>query len=330
MAYLTPRRTQVGWENLRLIYSSSTLTITSANGSALSTANPGYITLPSASTFGELVTHAITADVGFIDATGSSDITGNLFGLITGIAHTNTIPFALYAVVDDSDANIAFMCSRRWGYSRSPTTIGYPSLAIADTLTSMWSFDNITAANFDQNPCLQIGSFQMTMDSSDDWTVYTSIPDTDGIGRFQEGKLFLSTPGQFGASAGSYFQPAGGTAPIFATQFLAYYVTNTGHFDAFLQCAAPSTVGAGAGASSVGMPYMVGLTTAAKPGVGGYGHYFSAAATPSAAIIAQCNTATANQWTLAFYNSAVNRFMLQTDWSANKEGYVHMSGTMRA
>jgi len=329
MAYIMPNKRQVGWENLSLSYSSSTLSVTSANGSPLSTANPGYVTLPANSGLG-LVTIPITADQGFIDDTGASEIVGNLFGLITGIAHGATIPFALYAVLDDSDSAIAFMCSRRWGYSKSPSLIGTPSSAIADTLQSMFAFESVTAGDYDGNPCLQIGSFQMTMSASDDWTVYTAQPEGDGVGCFQEGKLFLASTGQFGNSAGSYFQPAGGTAPIFTTQFLCFYVDRSGKFDAFLQVAGATTVGAGAVPSSVGMPYMVGLTTAAKPGVGGYGQYFSAAATPSSAIIAQCNTAGANQWTLAIYNSAVNRFMLQTDWTANSEGYVHMHGTMRA
>lgn len=321
---------KVGVSNLGLTYSSSTLSVAGADGSALSSSNPGYVTLPSAVTPGTLITHEITSNVGFIDDTGASEIIGNLFGLTTSIAHAEPIPFCLYAVVDSTDSNIAFMCSRTFGYSQTPTvaSIGDPSSAVADVTRAMWSFDDITEANFAQQPCLAIGSFRMTMSASDDWTVQ-ALNDGDGIGRFQENVQFTVSTGQFGAASGSYFQANGGTAPIFSTQEMVYTIHESGTFDLYFQVDAASTPGAGAVASLIGLPYQPFLANTSMVCTCAYGQYYSNTATPSAAMFVQYNPAAANSYTLVIYNSAVNRYVLHTDWSANSEGYLHYTGQMR-
>ncbi len=216
----------VGSSNLGINYAVGTgiFTVTSQDGSALSSTNKGTITLPSKGTPGTLTEYDITADQNFIDDNGSSQIINNLFGLTSGTAGT-VMPFFLYAVTNDAENAIQFMLSRLPGASLSPivTSIGDPSSAIADDQASFWSFDNITETLFDVNPCLMIGSFRMIMSASDDWTVQT-IATSDGIGLFQGDTFFDSPPGQFGAAAGKFFADNGGTAPAFATSEHQYRV----------------------------------------------------------------------------------------------------------
>ena len=207
-------------ENLGIKYASSTLSITGADGTALSATNPGYITMQDRSANGAMVTYEITADQGFIDDTGASEIIGNLFGLTTGVAFSNDVPFYIYAVTNDAENAIAFMISRCPGKRFSPTSteIGSPSSAIADEQYSFFSFDSITATSYDNNPSIMIGSFRMQMSASDDWTVSSLLAQTDGIGMFQENAVFTYGTGTFGAASGKLCWNNGGSAPTFGTQ----------------------------------------------------------------------------------------------------------------
>lgn len=213
-------------ENLGINYAVGTgvFTVLGADAS-LGAANPGFVTVASAATPGQLIVHEITADQAFIDDNGSSEIIDNLFGFVTSIAVTDDIPFYIYAVTNDSDDAIAFMISRVPGQSQSPVTasIGAPDDAVADNQYSFFSFDNITETEYDTNPCTMIGSFRMRMSASDDWTVQT-LDDLDGIGRFQENRFFDMPTGQFGAATGKYFQDNGGTAPAWGTNVFKYQV----------------------------------------------------------------------------------------------------------
>lgn len=210
-------------ENIGLTYSSSTLSITGADGTALSATNPGYVTLPSG-TANEYITIEVTADQGFIDDTGASEIVGNLFGLTTGVAFTNPVPFYIYAVLNDAENAVAFMIGRTPTMTLSPASgeIGDPASAVADDQFSFFSFDNITQTEYDTNPCLMVGSFRMTMSASDDWTVQSLLSQTDGIGKYQERTVFTYGTGTFGAASGKLCWNNGGSAPTFGTQIGQY------------------------------------------------------------------------------------------------------------
>jgi len=212
-------------ENLGISYSSSTLSITGADGTALSATNPGYVVLQDKSTAGQLKTYEITSDQGFIDASGASEITGNLWGMATGVATSTDIPFFIYAVTNDVEDAIAFMISRVPGFKESPAAadIADPGDPVADNQWGFFSFDTVTEADYESNPCLMIGGFRMKMDASDDWTVQT-LGATDGIGCFQNHRWWLVPPGQFGAASGGFFRANGGTAPIFTTQSYYYKI----------------------------------------------------------------------------------------------------------
>ena len=212
----------VGVVNLGITYSGGTFTVRGANAS-LSATNVAYVTLQS-KTAGNVVTIPVTANQTFIDDAGASTIVGNLFGLTTGVAATNDVPFFLYAVLNDAENAISFMISR---YPNSPVSpasgsIGKTGSAVASTQGSFFALSNPTVTDYDSNPCLSIGSFRMTMSASDDWTV-SALSASDGVGRFNEGTLFRLNAGQWGAASGKYFLDNGGTAPTFSTNGTLYF-----------------------------------------------------------------------------------------------------------
>jgi hypothetical protein len=219
------------WENLGFTYTvgTGTFTIHSADGTALSASNPGIIVLPSKTSFGSFLKYNITANQAFIDDNGASEIIGNLFGLTTGVAFAQDVPFYIYAVTNDALNAIAFMISRIPNRTLSPAAanIGMPSTPAADIQSSFFSFDNITAADYESNPSVCIGSFRMRMSNLDDWTVQT-LAANDGIGLFQENQSFTLALGSFGAATGTYILANGGTAPVFTTNFLQYSLDRTG------------------------------------------------------------------------------------------------------
>lgn len=244
-------------ENLGIAYNAGTgvFTIQAGDGNALSSTNPGYVVLPSKSVPGKLLKFAITANQTFIDDNGSSEIIGNLFGWTTGIAVV-ACPFFIYAVMDDTEALIAFMISRFPNATTSPvnTKIGKVGSAIADTQGSFFSLANITVTSYDSNPCVSIGSFRMVMSTANDWTVQT-INNSDGIGNFQEGVQFAMPAGQMGNAASKYFQNNGGVAPAFTTSGFVYYIGMDNAFDyyqAFVNC---STAGTGVVTLGQSMPF---------------------------------------------------------------------------
>lgn len=253
-----------GWvNNLGLTYTSNTLSVTAADGTALSAANPGYVTMQDKSSPGVLKKYTITANQGFIDDTGSSEIIGNLFGLTTSVAWIYDIPFFIYAVTNDAEDAIAFMISRMPGKRMSPVVaeIGAPDDAVADEQYSFFSFDNIDETLYDANPCLMIGSIRMQMSASDDWTV-SALEMQDGIGRINVERIWYFSPGQRGAASGKYFRDNGGTAPVYTSQSY-YYVIHpyTQTFDVFGVFSTVSTAGVGAVTFKLPSPFEISSST---------------------------------------------------------------------
>lgn len=235
--------------NLGMAYDAGTgvFTVQSADGTALSAGNPAYVYLQGKATPGQLVRYTVTANQSFIDDTGASEIIGNLFGATTGIAWANDCPFFLYAVGDDTETSIAFMISRDPRATISPTTIGKPSSAAADTEPSFFSIDNVTTTSYDANPCLCLGAFRMRMSASDDWTVQ-ALTNQDGIGRFHESTAFTYPQNQNGADANTHLdQDGGGTIPQFTTESYQYWVYRDGKIKAeFFYTGDAGTDGSGA------------------------------------------------------------------------------------
>ena len=246
-----------GWvSNLGITYASNTLSVTGATA-ALSAANPGYVIMQDKSSPGLLKKYTVIANQGFLDDTGASEIIGNRFGLITGVAYAEDIPFFIYAVTNDAETEIAFMCSRVPSKTTSPVVanIGDPSAATADEQYAFFSFDDITEADYESNPCVCIGSFRMRMSASDDWTVQ-ALSINDGIGLFNETTAFSYPSGVFENATGTYLKDNGGTAPFFTDNFYKYTIDRTGTFKYyFVSDKDGGTDGAGAVNSIMMLPY---------------------------------------------------------------------------
>lgn len=159
-------------------------TIHGAEGTALSSSNPAFVRFQDPDNFGYNKYISIEANQSFIDDNGSSEIIGNLFGYPTGTAVSSDVRFYLYAVPNDGMDTVQFMIARMSHHDTSPAaaSIGAPDDAVADTVGSFFSLDNLDETAYDSNPCTCVGSFRMQMSSLDDWTVQT-LDSSDGIGK---------------------------------------------------------------------------------------------------------------------------------------------------
>jgi hypothetical protein len=246
------------YSNLGIAYSAGTFTVQGANGSALSSSNPAYVTLHSPSTPGNLVTIAVTANQTFTDAAGTNQISGNNFGVTAGVIWDEDVPFYLYAVVNDAANAIAFMISRVSNRAGAPgaANIGQAGSALATTQGSFFSLLAITVTDYEQNPAILIGSFRMRKTTAaNNWTVQAISAARDGIGEFQENQNFVFPVQQNGASAGTYMIANGGTAPNFTTQQYSYYVDSFGYcvINVFFN-GDGGTAGAGAVNAQISLP----------------------------------------------------------------------------
>lgn len=236
--------------NLGINYSSPTFKVTSSDGTALSSTNPGYIVLPSKANPGYKIVHQITADISFDDDTGTSDIVGNLFGTTTSVAWNPAVPFYLYGVADDNDDNVTVMISRIPHRQSAPAVgnIGKSGSAVASTQGSFFAIDSgVTVGDYDTNPCVSIGSFRMNKSASDDWTVQT-IGNGDGIGSFNHGTSFQFFTLQNGATASNLSSSVGGdTLPTFQNIANAYTVTKDGKVSYYWNFDNITVSGVGAG-----------------------------------------------------------------------------------
>lgn len=255
--------------NLGFGYSSPTFTIFGSDGTALSATNPAYVVLNSL-TPNRKVVHTITTNYDFIDDSGASEITGNLFGLTTGVAYAQDLPFYLYAVTNDAENHIEFMISRVPHRPNAPAlaNIGAPDDAVADTQGSFWCFNNIDETLYDGNPCARIGAFRMQMSATDDWTV-TALGLDDGIGKFLDDYNFTLAVSQFGAAAGSLFKTNGGTAPIWTTQQVIYRLSKDGIVTMNGRCLTNTTAGAGAVAANMVLPFAFNIISGGQSSIGG-------------------------------------------------------------
>lgn len=234
--------------NLGISYSAGTLSVTSANGTALSASNAGYITLPTG-TAGQMNSLSLTANQTFVDAAGSSTINNNSFGT-SAATWAVDMPFYLYAASDSTDANPIFLIARIPHIKTTPVAgnIGKTGSAVASTQGSMFALGNPTVANYASRPCVCIGSFRMRKSSTTDWTVQT-LATSDGIGSFQENAIWTFPTGQIGNASGKYYLDNGGTAPAWSANFVTYKMSKDGMVWAnWLLFNSPGVGTAGAGA----------------------------------------------------------------------------------
>ena len=260
---------KVGAINIGFDLTAGVFSITGGDGTALSASNPGYITIwrREATDPGELVTITLTANQSFSDSTsGGSTIDGNLFGLTDAVNYGNNLPFFVYAVLNDAETTVQFMISRSNFALTSPIAadIGMPSTTAADKQNDFFSFANITAADFEGNPALPIGTIYMQKvgGAANDWTVQGLFASGSGLnwpGEFYGlnfGENFIVPTGQFGAATGTFMNANGGTAPVFTTNSMVFSFSGPNNVRlTFYMDADGGTDGAGAVSAQIAIPY---------------------------------------------------------------------------
>lgn len=262
--------------NLAITLSGGLLSLTQANGAALSTgASAGYIGMPS-TTAGKSVVIAVTAPIYIQDAANaSSHLTNTEFGVTAGADWASDLPFFIYAVnrgnaaVDGTDGNSAIFLSRNPTLATSPSnsanvasagsnpsTDDYKACVLLRSATTAY-----TSANYTSLPCTLIGAVRMRYaTATHDWTVQT-LGNTDGIGQSQLNKTFATEwtfpTGQNGASSSTHVQASGGVAPVFTTQTYKYKISRTGniHCEIYLNGDGGTDGSGGVGNTKVSMPY---------------------------------------------------------------------------
>lgn len=247
--------------NLGINYSSPTFKITSADGTALSATNPGFVVLASKVNPGYRVVHTITSDISFDDDSGTSDIIGNTFGTTAGTLWGETMPMFIYAVAEDLDASATFMISRIPHLYTSPAAskIAKSGSAVATTQGSFFAIDSgVTVADFDSNPCRVVGSFTIRKNDgpNDDWTVQ-ALTERDGFGLFQDGVRFFFPGNQNGSTSTALSSSNGAdTIPTFLQTAAAYLIQKTGLVSYVWNFDNITVSGSGSGALRFHVPFV--------------------------------------------------------------------------
>lgn len=286
--------TAIGVSNIGMSYSAGTFTVCSADGTALSASNPGYVTLQS-KTAGLLKIVTVTANQTFTD--GSAGQIDNMrWGVSTGVNWANDMPFYLYAILNDAENAVAFAISRIPNRVTSPVAagIGKAGAVVNTGQGDMFSLANITVADYESNPCLCIGSFRMQFAGATDSYTVQALNSGDGIGNFNEQTQFTYPASQNGNATGSYFLANGGTAPIWADQASAYYIDRFGRISWIFSSDGinVTTDGVGAVALRAAMPLgyygnSIGDNLAFYGGTTNFNTCYVANPTPGSAVIAQ-------------------------------------------
>ncbi len=242
--------------NIGIAYSAGTFTVQSADGSAFSSTNLGYVLIPSKANPGRLAKIAVSANQTFTDGSAGS-IDNARFGVTTGVNWAQDMPYFLYAVMNDAENLINFMISRNPCATTSPasTSISKTGAIINVNQADFFSLDNITVTDYDSNPCICLGSFRMQFaGATDSWTVQT-LSNNDGIGNFNDNQVFTFPSGQNGAAAGTYILSNAGTEPVWTTNGMVYTIQKNGQVRYNFNGQAPSTTGVGAQTLQPVFPY---------------------------------------------------------------------------
>jgi len=257
--------------NLGITFATSTLRITQASGSALSTSAFGFVTIP-ATTSGLMVSlKASRNNYEFVDSTGTSDISGIDWGTDGSEAWSLAIPFYIMAINrNDTSAGLEFAITRDPTALQSPGSAAIGFHGTNPATDDEKSFFFLTSSNISQThqtkPCVRIGGVRMIKDSSDDWAIQT-LAETNGDGVRQDpyvNQVFAMKRGQNGGNASSSLQSAG-TVPTWVTVtdiVYNYRMSLDGWCDVMFQTnnAGNATNGAGTNALSLAVPYSTDAT----------------------------------------------------------------------
>lgn len=213
--------------NLGMTASGSTFSVTSADGTALSGSNKGYVTVP-AKTVGQSITIEVTSDVTFTYGS-SGTVTGQRWGLSTGVNWGNAMPFSLYAAINDNEDDVAFFIGRSPCKRQLPSasSIGQSGSIVNTGQENVFALGSITVADYASNPCVWLGSFDMTFVGASD---YWNVGNLYGMGVWSNQERSMAS-GQIGAVSGGYVIDTGGTEPTFSQNNPDYYLRRDGYVE---------------------------------------------------------------------------------------------------
>lgn len=244
------------FRNIGISYSAGTFTVHGYDGTALSASNPAQIVMADDANPGLLKMYEVTANQSFEDAAGTSDIIGNRLGFDTAAAITVDVPVYLYAASDGT--SVTFGLSRVPNLTVAPATanLGSPASATADVQASLFLLEDVTLANYETKPVALIASFRMQMSATFDWTVQP-LDSIDGVGRYNESRIFTVPVTQFGANTGTYCIPNGGTAAAWTTNDYFYTLSANGRCELKMYLNGdPGTDGSGAVSARFTTPFI--------------------------------------------------------------------------
>lgn len=257
-----------GVGNLSIGYVAGVFTVAGFDGAALSASNPGIVWLQDKASPGRLRRYLVTANQTFTD--GSAGQIDNMrWGVTTAVNWSTDAPFFLYAVTNDALDTIAFAVSRVPHLTSSPVAakLGKQGAVVNVSQSDMYLLPNVTVADYEQNPCLLLGSFRMQFaGSTDSWTVQT-LDASDGIGRFNDERWFVFPDSQMGATTATYFLTQGGTQPTFnvGASSVSYRVSQHGTFDYSLLLVGCTLAGTGTEILTAVLPFNVDFTGSQGP-----------------------------------------------------------------
>lgn len=209
---LVPGQTQ----NLGLSLSGTTLTISGADGTALSATNPAWVCFTSDVTPGTVITTAITAN----QTLNLNDIDGFEFGITASVNWANDMPFFIKMARSDTDA-VAFFISRSPVSGPMPVanSIGDAGADPAtDSQDAHIAFTDITPADYNGNPCYTIGAFRMQYVGATTRWVAQVLSTNDGFGQDKVDATcavsYTMPAGQNGNDATKFWTSAGGATTL--------------------------------------------------------------------------------------------------------------------
>lgn len=310
--------------NVGLTNSANVLTVTAADGTTISAANPAYIAHPTTAGLWSVakITSPITINHG-AHASYNMNLGGARNAQAGGSGGWSTVcPLwlywcvlsgAVYLVVSDVPelTNMPSAESYIGDFVAAPTFPYQGNCFVAAT---------ITKADFVSLPLVQAGSIRATLSTANNWTV-TAIENQDGFGRTNYGKSFTYPTGAMGAQSGFHsMQPGAGNNPQFTTDSVNYNIQGKVVNVDFLMDGDGGNDGSFANTFFLTLPYFAALNPSSVVHVGCLKIYYAGATTVNPASVSYfVNTSP----TIIFWKTAAT-ILLYSDFSA---GGRHIYGS---
>jgi hypothetical protein len=257
-----------------------------SDGTALTSASPAWVGVPSSQTVGKTVTVAIASPVKLksVSAATNVDISGWLFGVTDKRAWAEWMPVFLYVCnSNDTDAGVAV------GLSRNPVLFAAPEAGLIGNLATPATEsdqNNLLLATtepisgFALKPCARVGAARMKKPGDDpkDWVLSDGDP-SEGFGANAvarvAGQQYTMPTGQNGAEKRKHFAAANRveTSLTFTHDIVFYSLSPSGYVDVSVVLEDPTLFSTSISNFFVHSPYSYGVDSG-PPGQRGFGACF--------------------------------------------------------